>query len=54
VLLNKGKKWQGSALNAILKTQIPLITMEYISGQDLKGLIRQTGKLTIGKALLWP
>ncbi len=27
------------------------ITMEYISGQDLKGLIRQTGQLTIGKAV---
>jgi serine/threonine protein kinase/Tfp pilus assembly protein PilF len=27
------------------------ITMEYISGQDLKGLIRQTGKLTVGKAI---
>ncbi len=27
------------------------ITMEYISGQDLRGLIRQTGRLTIGKAI---
>jgi len=27
------------------------ITMEYIAGQDLKALIRQTGQLTIGKAL---
>jgi len=27
------------------------ITMEYISGQDLKGLIRQTGQLTVGKAV---
>ncbi|OGD18710.1 MAG: hypothetical protein A2W03_08975, partial [Candidatus Aminicenantes bacterium RBG_16_63_16] len=27
------------------------ITMEYIPGQDLKGLIRQTGQLTVGKAL---
>ena len=27
------------------------ITMEYIAGQDLKGLIRQTGQLTIGKAV---
>ncbi len=27
------------------------ITMEYISGQDLKGLIRQTGQLTVGKVL---
>jgi serine/threonine protein kinase len=27
------------------------ITMEYISGQDLKGLIRQTGQLTVGKAI---
>ncbi len=25
--------------------------MEYISGQDLKGLIRQTGQLTIGKTV---
>jgi serine/threonine protein kinase len=27
------------------------ITMEHISGQDLKGLIRQTGQLTVGKAI---
>jgi serine/threonine protein kinase len=27
------------------------ITMEYISGRDLKGLIRQTGQLTVGKAI---
>jgi len=27
------------------------ITMEYISGQDLRGLIRQTGGLTVGKAV---
>jgi len=27
------------------------ITMEYISGQDLKGLIRQTGQLTVGKTI---
>ena len=27
------------------------ITMEYISGQDLKGLIRQTGQLTVGKSV---
>ncbi|MFC2167324.1 serine/threonine protein kinase [Acidobacteriota bacterium] len=27
------------------------ITMEYIEGQDLKGLIRQTGQLTVGKAV---
>ena len=27
------------------------ITMEYVPGQDLKGLIRQTGQLTIGKAI---
>jgi tetratricopeptide (TPR) repeat protein len=27
------------------------ITMEYIPGQDLKGLIRQTGQLTVSKAL---
>jgi serine/threonine protein kinase/tetratricopeptide (TPR) repeat protein len=27
------------------------ITMEYVSGQDLRGLIRQTGQLTIGKAI---
>ncbi len=30
---------------------IHFITMEYISGQDLKGLIRQTGQLTVGKAI---
>lgn len=28
------------------------ITMEYVPGQDLRGLIRQTGQLTIGKAIL--
>lgn len=27
------------------------ITMEFIAGQDLKGLIRQTGQLTVGKAV---
>jgi serine/threonine protein kinase/tetratricopeptide (TPR) repeat protein len=27
------------------------ITMEYVPGQDLRGLIRQTGQLTIGKAV---
>ena len=27
------------------------LTMEYVSGQDLKGLIRQTGQLTVGKAI---
>ena len=27
------------------------ITMEYIEGQDLKGLIRQTGQLTVGKSV---
>jgi len=27
------------------------ITMEYIAGQDLRGLIKQTGQLTIGKAV---
>jgi serine/threonine protein kinase/Tfp pilus assembly protein PilF len=27
------------------------ITMEYVEGQDLKGLIRQTGKLTVEKAI---
>ena len=27
------------------------LTMEYVSGQDLKGLIRQTGQLTVGKAM---
>ena len=27
------------------------ITMEYVSGQDLRGLIRQTGQLTTGKAI---
>ncbi len=27
------------------------ITMEYVPGQDLKGLMRQTGRLTVGKAL---
>ena len=28
------------------------ITMEYVSGQDLKGLIRQTGQLTVGLSLI--
>ncbi len=27
------------------------ITMEYISGQDLKALVRQTGQLTVGKSI---
>ena len=27
------------------------ITMEYVPGQDLRGLIRQTGQLTVGKAI---
>jgi len=27
------------------------ITMQYVSGQDLRGLIRQTGQLTTGKAI---
>ncbi len=27
------------------------ITMEYVPGQDLKGLIRQTGQLTVGKSI---
>jgi serine/threonine protein kinase/cytochrome c-type biogenesis protein CcmH/NrfG len=27
------------------------ITMEYVAGQDLRGLIRQTGQLTVGKAI---
>jgi len=27
------------------------ITMEYVPGQDLRGLIRQTGQLTVGKAV---
>ena len=27
------------------------ITMEYVSGQDLKGLIRQTGQLAVGTAI---
>jgi serine/threonine protein kinase/tetratricopeptide (TPR) repeat protein len=27
------------------------ITMEYVSGQDLRGLIKQTGQLTTGKAI---
>ena len=27
------------------------ITMEYVPGQDLRGLIRQTGQLTTGKAI---
>jgi serine/threonine protein kinase len=31
--------------------ELHFITMEYISGQDLKGLIRQTGQLTVGKAV---
>jgi serine/threonine protein kinase/tetratricopeptide (TPR) repeat protein len=27
------------------------ITMEYVAGQDLRGLIKQTGQLTVGKAI---
>jgi serine/threonine protein kinase len=27
------------------------ITMEYVPGQDLRGLVRQTGQLTVGKAV---
>jgi eukaryotic-like serine/threonine-protein kinase len=30
---------------------VHFITMEYVDGQDLKGLIRQTGQLTISKAV---
>lgn len=30
---------------------VHFITMEYVKGQDLKDLIRQTGRLTIGKAV---
>ncbi|MCX6567853.1 MAG: protein kinase [Candidatus Aminicenantes bacterium] len=30
---------------------VHFITMEYVKGQDLKDLIRQTGQLTIGKAI---
>ncbi len=30
---------------------IHFITMEYVPGQDLKALMRQTGRLTVGKAL---
>jgi serine/threonine protein kinase len=30
---------------------IHFITMEYVAGQDLRGLIKQTGQLTIGKAI---
>ena len=30
---------------------IHFISMEYVPGQDLRGLIRQTGQLTTGKAI---
>lgn len=41
----------GSMYELLEEKGVHYITMEYIPGQDLKGLIRQTGELTIGKAL---
>ncbi len=44
-------KTVGSMYELMEEQGTHFITMEYISGQDLKGLIRQTGQLTIGKAI---
>ncbi|MFC2142461.1 protein kinase [Acidobacteriota bacterium] len=41
----------GSMYELLEDDGIHFITMEYVSGQDLKGLIRQTGQLTVGKAI---
>ena len=41
----------GSMYELLEEKGIHFITMEYVSGQDLKKLIRQTGQLTIGKAV---
>lgn len=41
----------GSMYELLEEQSVHFITMEYISGQDLKGLIRQTGQLTVGKAV---
>ena len=41
----------GSMYELLEEKGIHFITMEYVSGQDLKGLIRQTGQLTVGKAI---
>jgi len=41
----------GSMYELLEEKSVHFITMEYISGQDLKGLIRQTGQLTVGKAV---
>jgi serine/threonine protein kinase/tetratricopeptide (TPR) repeat protein len=41
----------GSMYELLEDEGIHFITMEYVSGQDLKGLIRQTGQLTVGKAI---
>ena len=41
----------GSMYELLEDNGIHFITMEYVSGQDLKGLIRQTGQLTVGKAI---
>jgi serine/threonine-protein kinase len=44
-------KTVGSMYELMEEQGTHFITMEYISGQDLKGLIRQTGQLTNGKAI---
>jgi serine/threonine protein kinase/tetratricopeptide (TPR) repeat protein len=41
----------GSMYELLEDKGIHFITMEYVSGQDLKKLIRQTGQLTVGKAI---
>ena len=41
----------GSMYELLEDNGIHYITMGYVSGQDLKGLIRQTGQLTVGKAI---
>ncbi|MGD2245635.1 MAG: protein kinase [Candidatus Aminicenantes bacterium] len=44
-------KTVGSMYELLEDNGVHFITMEYVSGQDLKGLIRQTGQLTVGKAI---
>jgi serine/threonine protein kinase len=44
-------KTVGSMYELMEDQGVHFITMEYVSGQDLRGLIRQTGQLTVGKAV---
>jgi len=45
------QKHVGSMYELLEEKGIHFITMEYVPGQDLKSLIRQTGQLTIGKTI---